>query len=118
MANRPGTFKKGDPRINRKGRPKSFSALRTLALQIAHEVALRDEKPIIVSGRKATVAEMILRSWATSKNTKLQMAFIEVAFGKVPTAIDLDVTIFDVSKWKATRAERLRKAAQRDDATD
>jgi hypothetical protein len=50
-------FTKGDPRINRKGRPKSFDALRVLAQEIAHE-------PItVVNGHRATVAEMILRKW-------------------------------------------------------
>lgn len=34
-----GTFVKSDPRINRKGRPKSFDGLRALAQEIAHEVA-------------------------------------------------------------------------------
>ena len=33
-----GKFVKGDPRINRNGRPKSFDALRALAQEIAHEV--------------------------------------------------------------------------------
>ncbi len=33
-----GRFTKGDPRINRNGRPKSFDALRALAQEIAHEV--------------------------------------------------------------------------------
>jgi len=32
-----GHFTKGDPRINRNGRPKSFDGLRTLARQIALE---------------------------------------------------------------------------------
>jgi len=76
-------FVKGDPRINRKGRPKSFDALRALAQSIAHE-------PITeVNGHKATVAEMILRKWATSGNPQLQRAFIEIAFGKVPDKIEL-----------------------------
>ena len=81
---KPGTFKKGDPRINRKGRPKSFDALRELAQQIAHEPT-----SIIVDGHKVTVAEAILRQWAQSKNPQLQRAFIEVAFGKVPDKIDV-----------------------------
>jgi len=80
-------FVKGDPRINRKGRPKSFDALRALAQSIAHE-------PITeVNGHKATVAEMILRKWATSCNPQLQRAFIEVAFGKVPDNININADV-------------------------
>jgi len=82
-------FRKGDPRINRKGRPRSFDALRTLAQQIAHEEARSGGAPVVVEGHKATVAEMILRQWAASKNPQLQRAFIEIAFGKVPDALDL-----------------------------
>lgn len=82
-------FTKGDPRINRKGRPKSFDALRELAQQIAHEEAKSGGAPVVVGGHKATVAEMILRQWAASKNPQLQRAFIEVAFGKVPDKTEI-----------------------------
>lgn len=87
-------FSKGDPRINRKGRPKSFDALRDLAQQIAHEVALRgnEEKgyvEILFRGHKVTIAELILRQWAQSGKPELQRGFIEVAFGKVPTQIEI-----------------------------
>ena len=84
-----GGFKKGDPRINRKGRPKTFDALRALAQQIAHECATdKTGEPIVISGRKVTVAEDILRKWASSSNAKLQQQFIEVAFGKVPQPLE------------------------------
>lgn len=82
-------FSKGDPRINRKGRPKSFDALRALALQIAHEAKLKDGEPITIEGHVVTVVEDILRSWATSRNPLLQKSFIEVAFGKVPDEVKL-----------------------------
>jgi hypothetical protein len=82
-------FVKGDPRINRKGRPKSFDALRELAQQIAHEKAISGGQPVVINGRTATLAEVIIRSWAMSKNPLLQRAFIEIAFGKVPDKLDV-----------------------------
>lgn len=67
-------FVKGDKRINRKGRPKSFDALRELAKQIANE-------PTDVG---YTRIELIMRSWSLSKDPRLQIAFMEYAYGKVP----------------------------------
>jgi hypothetical protein len=69
---KPGQFTKGDPRINRKGRPKSFDQLRALAQQIAHER--------IAEGSTVTAAEAILRKLAHDNPER----FIEIAFGKVP----------------------------------
>lgn len=82
-------FTKGDPRINRKGRPRSFDALRELAQEIAHETAKAGGADVVIEGHRATVAEMILRQWAMSKNPQLQRAFVEVAFGKVPDVVNL-----------------------------
>ena len=86
---KPGTFKKNDPRINRNGRPKSFDALRSLAQHIAHEEATSGNQPIIINGKKVTIAEAIMRKWAGSNNPQLQKAFIEVAFGKVPDELNM-----------------------------
>jgi hypothetical protein len=76
---------KGDPRINRKGRPKSFDALRALAQEIAHEPT-----NVVIEGHKVTVAEAILRQWAQSKNPQLVKSFIEIAFGKVPDNLNVE----------------------------
>ena len=75
-------FVKGDKRINRSGRPRSFDELRKLAKKILHEtVRTRD-------GETLSGAEAVLRSWATSKEPALQRALIEYGFGKVPDKIE------------------------------
>lgn len=81
-------FAKGDPRINRKGRPRSFQAFRELTQDVLHEEA-RDNngQPIVVNGHIATNAEMIVRSWLTDR--KRQKDLVESAFGKVPLNVDL-----------------------------
>ena len=87
-------FTKGDPRINRNGRPKSFDALRALAQEIAHEKAKNsDGKVIVHDGHAVTVAEAIMRKWASSNNPQLQRAFIEIAFGKVPDTVVWDSVV-------------------------
>jgi hypothetical protein len=75
-------FVKGDSRINRKGRPKSFDELRKLGQAIAQET-VTDKR-----GARITLAEAILRSWAESKEPILQKAFMEYAFGKVPDKLE------------------------------
>ena len=80
-----GRFTKGDKRINRRGRPKNFDAFRTLALSIAAEAI--DVKTKDGVNVRMTRIEAILRQWCMSGNDKLQRAFVEIAYGKVPDTI-------------------------------
>lgn len=82
-------FVKGDPRINRKGRPKTFDAARELAQAIAHEVAKAGGEDVVIDGHRVTVIEAIMRQWATSKVPALQQAFVEYAYGKPPTKTEI-----------------------------
>lgn len=76
-----GRFAKGDPRINRKGRPKNFDKLRSLAQSIAVETITGTINGEVVTW---TRIEAILRSWASSKNPQAQEKFVQYAYGKVP----------------------------------
>lgn len=81
----PTAFKKGDPRINRKGRPKTFDKMRELAQEISEEAAKTpDGKELLWDGRQVTAVEYVLRRMAYSKNPTLLIKFLEIAYGKVP----------------------------------
>lgn len=98
-------FVKGDPRINRKGRPKSFDELRALALSIGHEPALnKDGNPIVIDGHGVTITEAIMRQWATSKDARLQQAFIQYAYGKPPDKIEMSAEVEIILDWGGKNA--------------
>lgn len=84
MANPTGKGGFGDHKehIWRKGTPENFAEFRSLAQTIGNEVAKKGGDDIVIENHRVTVAEMILRSWSHSKDPRLQMAFIEYAYGK------------------------------------
>ncbi len=77
-------FTAGDPRINRKGRPKGFDEFRKMAQQIA------GEKVTLADGNHMMVIEAILRSWAKSTEPALQKAFVEYCYGKPPEKLEVN----------------------------
>ena len=100
-------FKKGDPRINRKGRPRNFDKLRKLVQSIGIEVVLdKQGRPLLVDGKTITRVQAIMRQWAS--DPKHQRDFIEYGWGKVPQPLDmtsggekLDITL----SWRTTENE-------------
>lgn len=87
---RAGQFVPGDPRINRRGRPRNFDKLRALAVGIAIEMATDEAgAPLVIGDHVATEIERLMRSWARSKNPILQRAFVEYAYGPPPRTVEL-----------------------------
>lgn len=101
-------FQKGDKRINRKGKPRDFAALRRLAQGIAHQELLQKD------GSFATVAELILTGWASSKEPSLQIKFVEYAWGKVPSQVEgtVNTVSMTLEQWKKQREKNLAQVAQ------
>ena len=77
-------FVKGDPRINRKGRPRSFDALRELAKDVVNKKIVSADRSVAM-----TRIQMILIDWAQSKDVRKQQALLDVAYGRVPQAVSL-----------------------------
>jgi hypothetical protein len=85
-------FKKGDPRINRKGRPSTFNEFRKLAIDLAKEPLVdKQGNPVKLPGCDdiPTRSKAILLQWAQSTDIRKQEKFIEYAFGKVPQKTEL-----------------------------
>jgi diphthamide synthase subunit DPH2 len=79
-------FVKGDPRINKTGRPKKFDELRKIAQAIAEEAV---EVKIGSQSFQMERREAILRQWASSTDKNKQENFMMVAYGKVPDELTI-----------------------------
>lgn len=107
------SFKKGDPRINRDGRPKDSVSLSGLFRRIGHEVATKkDGTPLLGPDKKPmTVIEAIARQWA--QNPRQQGDFVDRAYGKVPQGAEpQDVINWTPDEWRKEAAERHNEAAK------
>ena len=76
-------FVKGEKRINRNGRPKSFDALRKLAVKIAGETIPG------ASGEDITRIEAMLKVMSSSKNPADKALFLAYAYGKPKEQLDI-----------------------------
>lgn len=77
-------FQKGDPRINREGRPKNYDLIHEIASRLCAEPADLKDNP-----EGITQIEVIMREWLHSKNYQKQLAVIQYAFGKIPEQIEI-----------------------------
>ena len=76
-------FTKGDKRINRRGKPKDFIALRKLAVKIAGETIPNP------NGEDYTRIEAMLRVLTSSKNPADRALFLAYAYGKPKDELDV-----------------------------
>ncbi len=83
-------FNKGDPRINRKGKPRNLPGLRELTLDILNEPATgTDGQPITANGKPVTKVEAIVRAAVQSKDPRQRQWAIELGYGKVPNPVEV-----------------------------
>ena len=81
-------FTRGDPRINRKGRPRSFDKLRDLVQSMLSEPAKdKGGNSLEIDGHIATNIEVMLRQ--AMREPRLLQYLLEVAYGKMPQSVDI-----------------------------
>lgn len=105
-ANRqPGTFTKNDPRINRKGRPRTMDSLKRLILaELTRPATDANGDPIKIKGREGeeiTTVQAVVIQGIHSKDWRRIEYVLNVAYGKVPdvhelTGKDGDKVVFEV----------------------
>lgn len=88
-------FVKGDRRINRRGRPKSFDALRKLAQEIVNE-------DLADSG--LTRLQAMLMAMSTSRNPRDRELILQYGFGKVKDELEVIGRMSDDDLRKAIAA--------------
>lgn len=86
-------FVKGDPRINRRGRPRTFDALRKLAIKIAGENVPESE---------VTRIEALLRVMSSSRNPADRALFLAYAYGKPKEQIEQEIKTEVTIKYAET----------------
>jgi len=72
-------FMEDDPRINRGGRPRNLSIIKSLAREVSYEQADLSRDTL-----SCTRVEAIIRDWLTSTDYRKQRAALEFAFGRIP----------------------------------
>ena len=113
-------FVKGDPRINRNGRPKDQMSLRNLIQQVLNEEQLdKDGNPAVINGHKLTRVELVVRKLAASDDPRKIQMLLEYAYGKVAQAQEVtgkdgeaikteQTTIHDLSRLSPEELNELR----------
>lgn len=101
-----GGFVKGDPRINRDGRPKHFDELRKLAQRIA------DEKIVSKDGTTAVSRiELMLKQMSMSGDARLILEFIKIAYGEERSQVDITTNGKEINASILTDDERAARIA-------